>query len=269
MIQVETTMKMRTFLTIPGLAALILLTSAVHASALIRITPEGVAVPNQTVTDPVPISADGFRLTYHGGGSDTIVDPLVLIFATAGGSSAPGLTASGPSSPSSLTVDITLGGANVFGGSWNTATGYAGVYDAAAYNNTNSVYDVIGFDPAGSSSQNYSNWNGVSGITSWDLWVYTLDFGPDPLDMAQGDWIEFSTTNLSMDSFVVGYGCSTLNTTMDACKNSGSTESTPFTFAGYVTTTDGDPSGVPIPEPSILALMSAGLIGLIGFARRK
>ena len=49
---------------------------------LIRITPEGVAVPDQVITDPVPITADGFRLTFHGGGNKTLLDPLFLIFAS-------------------------------------------------------------------------------------------------------------------------------------------------------------------------------------------
>ncbi len=235
------------------LATALMILGAQAQASLIRITPEGVAVDEQVQTDPVPISADGFRLSYWGGGKGTILDPLLLIFATPDGV-APTLTESGESNPVALTSGITLGGSNIYGGTWNTTTGNAGTFDST---DAGSVYADIGLGGAGG-SQNYSNWNGESGISSWSLWVYRITFNPD---LSQGDWMEFSTTNLALGSFVVGYGCTTLNDLEAACSNAGSTEDTPFTFAGYVTRKK-------VAEPGTLALLGLGLFGL-GMARRR
>ncbi len=233
----------------------LMLVSAVFAlpafAELIRITPTGVAVPEQVVTDPVPIGADGFRLTYHGGGSKEIINPLLLIFATPDGVT-PTLANTGVSEPISLTAGFTLGGTNIYGGSWNTATGDAGTYDSVTSSPNLSVYEVIGLTPDGSDSQNYPNWTGASGLDSWQLFVYQIAFSPL---FSRGDWIEFSTTNLALGSFVVGYGCTetTAGTSGPVCNNPGATESTPFTFAGFVTD---------IPEPDIPEPFTAPLIVL-------
>ena len=59
-------------------------------AALIRITPTGVAVDEQVDTGPVPIGADGFRLSYWSNGNhDVIINPLVLIVATPTGTGDP------------------------------------------------------------------------------------------------------------------------------------------------------------------------------------
>jgi hypothetical protein len=247
-------MKFTKLLTFAGVAALCLASVTAQATALVRISPTGVPSTSTTIaTDPVPIGATGFRLTYHSQGNQpTILDPLVLIFATPQGglSAAPPLSASSLSNPGGLVDTITLGGTNVYGGSWDPTTGYAGIFDNSG---SGKVYQDIGLDTAGSASQNYSNWNGESGDTAWDLWVYTITFDPN---LESGYWAEFNT-NLPEHTFVAGYGCTAIDPTNGLCDTQSST---PFTWTGYVTD---------IPEPSILALLSIGLLGLAGARRYK
>lgn len=243
---------------------MVLYTVASQATALIRITPLGVAVDEQTITDPVPISPDGFRTSYwsNGNGQGTILDPLLLILATpttAVPGTAPGLTFK-TSAPTNITdnANIVLGGTNVYGGSWDTTTGAAGTYDASTSNYGGpgqqiSVYEYLGFDPAGSSSEKYSNWNDHTGLSSWDLWIYQIAFNPD---FSTGDWVEFNTTGLVEGSYVVGYGCTSVDGSY--CSGPGSTQSTPFTFAGLVT----------VPEPGTLILLGTGLLSF-GLLSRK
>jgi PEP-CTERM motif len=238
-----------------ALASLLIVIGGHANAALIRMTPLGVAVDEQVVLDPVPIGADGFRLSYWGGGTDALLDPVLLIFATPDGAT-PGLTVTS-SNPASLSTTPQLGGTNVYGGTWNTVTGAAGTYDQTTSSPNLSVYEYIGLTPKGSDSENYPNWSSASGLTSWSLFVYKLTFNPD---FNHGDWVEFSTTNLVGGSFVVGYGCTTLSTSGSGlCKNAGTTESTPFTFAGMVKQ---------VPEPGTLSLLGAGLL-IIGFAGRR
>jgi hypothetical protein len=66
--------------------------------------------------------------------------------------------------------DVVRNGTDFFGGNWDT-NGFAGVFDSSSGNQ--SVYQVIGFtdsNSGGADSQNYSNWSGATGLTSWNLW---------------------------------------------------------------------------------------------------
>lgn len=223
-----------------------------EASALIRITPTGVAVNQQTVTDPVPISGSGFRLSYWGGGSEEIVDPLLVIMAVAVGDPAPTLTQT--SSQPALTTTIDPGyTSQIYGGNWNTTTGYAGTYNSSTAGNQ-SVYEFVGLSHGGggAASQNYTNWSGTGPLNAWEVYVIAVSFNPA---FAQGNWVEFGTS-LSEGAYVVGYGCSSV--TSGACTNSGSTNATPFTFAGHV-----------VPEPASLLLLSMGVAALAGEKLRR
>lgn len=241
--------------------------TAIPADAeLIRITPVGESAAGYEETgaevSPVLIGSDGFRLTYHGGGDQPLLNPVMLIIGVPDGETpgylpAPLLAFSGESDPA-MTVDVVLGDTQQerYGGTWQ-ADGYAGTFDSSA--GSQSVYQVIGFTPVGSDSQNYTNWSGATGLTSWDLYVYALYFDPELLN--RGDWAEF-TTSLPVGSYVIGYGCAGDLDDNGLCEdqpgggNNGDTESTPFTFAGLV-----------VPEPATLTLMLPGLALL--FARRR
>lgn len=217
---------------------------------LIRMTPAGVSVAAYAgPLDPVPIGADGFRLTFHGGGPATLVNPVMLILGVPDATVAPTLSGSGVGA---VTVAVDLGDTqNRYGGTWNTTTGFAGTFDGSS---VGSAYDVIGFNPQGSSSQNYPNWNGFTGLTSWNLFVYALTFTP-PMDQRTHDFVEFSTS-LPGGSYVIGYGCEAVGTD-GKCTGEGKTEDTPFTFAGSVV----------VPEPGTLSLLALG--GGLFLARRR
>jgi hypothetical protein len=204
-------------------------------------------------TGPVPIGANGFRLSFHGGGNQTLVNPVMLIFGVPNAAVAPAL-ATGAMSGGFNSVAIDLGDtqSSRYGGSWNSTTGFAGNFNST----TNpKVYEFIGF-PSGSDSENYTNWSGATGLSSWNLFVYALTF--TPAQMQRGDYVEF-TTNLPVGSFVIGYGCEQLSAGGN-CRNPGATDSTPFTFSGLVTQ---------VPEPATLTLLGLGLLGAAFKARRK
>jgi hypothetical protein len=228
----------------------------VEATALLRLTPQGVSPADYAgPTDPALITADGFRLTYHGGGQDDLVNPVMLIIGIPDLSlTAPTLTVSTTSGFDSVSTD--LGDTqNRYGGTWNTTTGFAGTYSSSA---SGSVYDYIGFSPSGSASENYPNWSDASGLTSWNLFVYAITFDPH---MEHGDYVEFDTS-LPVGTFVVGYGCESLNRIGNACGGQGDTESTPFTFAGMVPTTS-------VPEPATLLLLMPGMAAAFAARRRR
>jgi PEP-CTERM motif len=239
-------------------ALVILLVSAPAHAELLRITPLGFSPAGYLgQTDPVLIGSEGFRLTYHsqGDGNYPWVNPVELILGIPGGLVAPLLTVI--TSPG-LTVDLDLGGTStMYGGSWDTTTGFAGTFTGSPISK---VYDFIGFEPKGSASQNFSNWGGYSGLNSWNLFVYALSFSPR---MTPNQYVEFSAApDLPEGTFVIGYGQEEVK--KGTCGNPSCAQSTPFTFAGYVPEQTQQ-----VPEPASSVLLTSGLGLLLVKIRRR
>jgi hypothetical protein len=246
---------------------LALLVALPAQAALIRITPLGSPAPGYEESGaevgPVLIGPDGFRLTYHGGGSQTLLDPVLLILGI------PDADPGSHPSPPTLTrlasdplITVTpYAHSSAYGATWE-ADGFVGTFDGSAGQNVYATANLI--TPSGGASQNYTNWNGATGLASWDLFIVAFVLDPD---MQRGDWIEFSMLpgGLPVGSYVVGYGCTQYangaNPDDPACRTvTSKNEGTPFTFAGLVTTT--------VPEPATLTLLIPAL-GLLVARRRR
>jgi len=249
------------------LAAALLIVSLPRLAAaegLLRITPVGWSPAAWDAagmpTGPVPIGADGFRLTFQGGGSQTVLDPVLLIIGIPTATLPPNVTQTGSGDPADYVapfdpnVTVTLGGATPYAGtkyaptSWDSDGIIDTPFTSAAGNQ--SVYQFLNLklpNSGGSDSESYANWS-KTGFTSWNLFVYELTFYPD---FQRGDWVEFATSPLlAAGSYVVGYGVEpSKGTNIDA---------TPFTFAGNVQQ---------VPEPSTVSLFVSAL-GLFFVVRR-
>ena len=74
---------MRRFIFGSLVLAVLAFSAAPAQAALIRLTPQGLSPSEYEAagfpTDPAIIPPDGFRLTYHGGGAETLVNPILLI----------------------------------------------------------------------------------------------------------------------------------------------------------------------------------------------
>ena len=148
------------------------------------------------------------------------------------------------------TASVDPGGSGgLYGGNWDSSSGFDGTFTSSG----KKVYDFLGL-PNGSDSQNYANWSGATGLTSWNLFVYVVSFTGT---MNHGDYVEFASS-LPAGAYVIGYGCEATNGG-GLCAGSGNTESTPFTFAGLVK----------VPEPGTLALMFMSGAFLTGMRRRS
>jgi hypothetical protein len=249
--------------------AVLLTASTASAEGLLRITPTGWSVEAWNAAhmpvDPVPIGSTGFRLSFHGGSDQTVIDPVLLILGlptTTPAPAAPLLVQTSSSgsavAPFNPLLGITLGGPTPYSGTPYAPTGWDpdGIrntpYNASVGNL--SVYEFLGLqlpNAGGSESENYPNWSGTGGVASWNLFVYQLTFAPD---FNRGEWVEFGSSWLPPGSYVVGYGIEPPDKTQESNINA-----TPFTFA--VHTTD-------VPEPATSALLFGGLAVLAAVRRR-
>jgi len=207
--------------------------------------------------DPNSIPPTTLSIFENGNGQPPLVSPLLMIVGI------PNFAGSAPGIASISAGTGLLGGANLFGGSWNPTTGLAtnnGGSFTGAFNG--SVYQFIGLAPPASASESFTNWSGAdlarNGITAtgFAIFVYTLS-NTSGTTLTGGTGISLSfTSGLPVGSFVVAYGCSA--TTGSVCSGTGTTFGTPFTNAG-----------VTVPEPSTLALLAFGIFGLAVLARHR
>lgn len=193
-----------------------------------------------------PISNTHLGILENGSGQPTLLDPALLLIL-----GVPNKTDSAFTAPSITLSSGTgaAGGTNLFSGSWNTSTGYAGAFTF------DDVYDFIGFSPSGNASNLFSNWqaadwavNGID-VDFFGIFVYTLTgtgiTGGTTIDVDFGSALDNGT-------FVVAYG-------QDA---NGHSYTTPFTESGLTTRQ-------PVPEPGTLVLLGAGFLGLAIYGKRR
>ena len=156
----------------------------------------------------------------------------------------------------------------IYGISANTATLSTG----------QNAYQQIGLtDPgSGQASESYTNWAAAAAANGFTVPAsYTLEVFAVPASITGHQGLSLSETGAAAGSFVILYSCETTVTPPGAGCSGGDIGATPFTNAGLIQMTSGGgpppppPPPPPVPEPSSLAILGAGLLGLFWRVRNR
>lgn len=215
-----------------------------------------------------PLGNTSLTIFDQGGPSVTLANPVLLILGFVNSSAPatlPGITLSSGTG--------SAGGSLVYGGSWNTSTGFhTGAFSSSSL--ANDVYEFLGLpgQGGGSDSESFVNWTAAEaaiGIaaTSFTIGVYELiNTG---LHNGSGIEVDFNT-DLAKGTVAVAFGCDPAGVTANGCSPGGNVYATPFTNAGLVTSSSGGggaSTGGNIPEPATVALLGLGMLGM-GISRK-
>lgn len=229
--------------------------AATTALALAGVLSFGVANADQIYLQQsgnAPAGGDPNVLTNLGAftigvaGSTTLQNPLLVIVGVYNGVGTPSIDFS----TSACTPACPLATVGTYGLVSNTATLTSG----------QDVWGQLGL--TGGGSESFTNWSGAdvtkgfTAPTTFTLYAFAID-----TSLSSASPITVSESGAANGSFILGYGCQD-GTSPTICAN-GDVAQSVFTNTGIV---DGT-----VPEPGVLALFGAGLLGgalLIGRRRR-